>query len=145
MYNALLSRVPAFPQLVQLFREDGLGEDWKLFVSRVSFYHVGHRDARLTHIHQLNKAALQARTGDTSGLKHKTGFIVLKDVPEFDKVQPEISPLARSKHDRGWNHRQLAQLLCPRGLLDELRSNPCETWVLKLLEVVLNTNNISKL
>ena len=71
-------------------------------------------------ISQMSKAAGNARSDDCGSLRYAATNYVMDD--PNTPLQPTI-PKQRNKADRGFNHPILAELLCPRSILDKYRRN----------------------
>ena len=126
-YNVQLFRdwvktAPEFSEVITKFESnpDALAS----FIDTVSAY----MQCLLLYVSFLNVEMVSAATGgqtdDTRSLKYNGLTYILKD-PDTDKMDP-LMPKVRnfSKAERGWNHRMIAQHLCPAHNVSEFDANP---------------------
>lgn len=70
---------------------------------------------------QMDAQAKEVRTGDTGTLKHGIVALLPKNLTT-DVVMPPL-PKSLSKANRGYNHPQIARMLCPRDHLADFDSD----------------------
>src|ERR1700721_299503 len=76
--------------------------------------------SKLTSMFQLAKAARNARSDDSGTVRYAAPGLVMENPKE--PLQPPI-PRQRTKADRGFNHPVLAELLCPRSILEQYKKD----------------------
>lgn len=76
---------------------------------------------QLTVCIQIESQASEVRTSDSGNLKHSIISYLPKNLL-VDVVVPPI-PKALSKANRGFNHPQIARMLCPRDQLEAFDSD----------------------
>jgi hypothetical protein len=71
----------------------------------------------------MAKSAGNTRSDDSGSLRYAALQYVMEDTKQ--PLEPTI-PKQPTKADRGFNHKVLAYMLCPRILLDEYNENETE-------------------
>ncbi|KZP19906.1 hypothetical protein FIBSPDRAFT_954973 [Athelia psychrophila] len=71
---------------------------------------------------QIDEKAKEVRTSDSGALKHSIVPLLPKNLTT-DAVLPPIPPKSSSKANRGYNHPQIARMLCPRDRLVDFDSD----------------------
>lgn len=119
-YKHILRYDPSFKAELQKLRGDTPALEKLVEVVRLLFilYAYIHLTARI----KMESQAKEVRTTDSGNLKHDiVGYLPKRLF--VDLVNPPI-PKALSKANRGFNHPQIARMLCPRDHLDAFDSDP---------------------
>lgn len=73
----------------------------------------------------MSKAMGSARSDDCSSLRDTGLSYIAMDLPTR-RLEPHIPPHADKGSHRGFQHPDLARLLCPMRMLSEFDANPAE-------------------